>query len=119
MPYLTVYGKELGISEVIMGSITAVVPITFLLAKPVFGFIADYFYEKRKLIFIILIISMSVFYLGLYFIPPVNIELEYNEFKTNYSTNKFCQEVGKTNWFLILNVASHLNERFWIFFFFL
>ncbi|EEB13034.1 conserved hypothetical protein [Pediculus humanus corporis] len=94
-----------------MGSITAVVPITFLLAKPVFGFIADYFYEKRKLIFIILIISMSVFYLGLYFIPPVNIELEYNEFKTNYSTNKFCQENSEnvTNDYVIKDVKCQVT----------
>lgn len=78
LPYLTVYGKQLGISEVVMGSITAVVPITFILAKPIFGFLADYFYNRRKFIFMGLIMSMSLFYLCLYFIPPVNLELKYS-----------------------------------------
>ncbi|KAK6635309.1 hypothetical protein RUM44_000560 [Polyplax serrata] len=90
LPYLTVYGKQLGISEVVMGTITAVVPLTFLLAKPVFGFIADYFYEKRKFIFMSLIMSMSLFYLGLYFVPPLNIEVDYSFLENNHSRINFC-----------------------------
>lgn len=73
-----------------MGTITAVVPLTFLLAKPVFGFIADYFYEKRKFIFMSLIMSMSLFYLGLYFVPPLNIEVDYSFLENNHSRINFC-----------------------------
>lgn len=105
MPYLTVYGKELGISEVIMGSITAGVPITFLLAKPAFGYLVDYFCEKRKYIFMGLILSMSLFYLGLYFIPPVNIEMEYWKFNKNFSELDIC---GNQSFVSILTITRYL-----------
>jgi len=69
LPFLTVYGKQLGISEVVMGSITAVLPFGFLLSKPFFGFLLDYFHQHRKLLFMLLICAMSGFYILLYFIP--------------------------------------------------
>lgn len=43
LPFTVVFGKQLGISEIVMGTITAVMPLLFLLAKPAFGYIADYF----------------------------------------------------------------------------
>jgi MFS family permease len=64
-----VFGKQLGVSEVVMGSITAVLPILFLVAKPVFGLIVDYFQEQRKTVFMGLLCFMSLCYVLLYFIP--------------------------------------------------
>ncbi|XP_011261876.2 major facilitator superfamily domain-containing protein 6 [Camponotus floridanus] len=69
LPFLPVYGKQLGISSLVMGSITAVLPILFLISKPAFGFVVDYFRTWRKLIFIILLATTSGCYILMYFLP--------------------------------------------------
>ena len=69
LPFLPVYGKQLGVSALIMGSITAILPILFLIAKPSFGFLVDYFYTWRKIIFIILLATTSSCYICMYFLP--------------------------------------------------
>jgi MFS family permease len=69
LPFLNVFGKQLGVSEVVMGIITAVLPVLFLVAKPVFGLIVDHFQEQRKSIFMGLLGAMSMCYMLLYFIP--------------------------------------------------
>ncbi|XP_011058036.1 PREDICTED: major facilitator superfamily domain-containing protein 6-like [Acromyrmex echinatior] len=71
LPFLPVYGKQLGVSPLIMGSITAILPILFLIAKPTFGFIVDYFRTKRKLIFIALLAITSSCYILMYFLPAL------------------------------------------------
>ncbi|KYN05808.1 PREDICTED: major facilitator superfamily domain-containing protein 6 [Cyphomyrmex costatus] len=71
LPFLPVYGKQLGISPLVMGSITAILPILFLIAKPAFGFIVDYFYTRRKLIFIALLATTSSCYILMYFLPAL------------------------------------------------
>ncbi|KAJ4431529.1 hypothetical protein ANN_20127 [Periplaneta americana] len=69
LPFLPVFGKQLGVSEVVMGFITAILPILFLLAKPLFGLIVDYFQEQRKTVFMGLLCAMSLCYVLLYLIP--------------------------------------------------
>ncbi|KAF5276051.1 hypothetical protein FQA39_LY00847 [Lamprigera yunnana] len=69
LPQLSVYGKELGISSVVMGTITGILPILFLLAKPGFGLLVDVFRHYRKAIFLGLIVGTSAFYAFLYFVP--------------------------------------------------
>lgn len=69
LPFLPVYGKQLGISVVVMGSITAILPIVFLIAKPAFGFLVDYFHTWRKTIFITLLATTSGCYICMYFLP--------------------------------------------------
>jgi MFS family permease len=69
LPFLNVFGKQLGVSEVVMGSITAILPILFLVAKPLFGLIVDYFQAQRKTVFMGLLCAMSLCYMLLYFIP--------------------------------------------------
>ncbi|KAK1120051.1 hypothetical protein K0M31_012779 [Melipona bicolor] len=69
LPFLPVYGKQLGVSALIMGSITAILPILFLVAKPSFGFLVDYFYAWRKIIFIILLVTTSSCFICMYFLP--------------------------------------------------
>lgn len=71
LPFLPVYGKQLGVSPLIMGSITAILPILFLIAKPAFGFIVDYFRSRRKLIFIALLAVTSSCYILMYFLPAL------------------------------------------------
>lgn len=43
LPQMAVFGKQLGISPDIMGFVTSVLPILYILAKPAVGFLADYF----------------------------------------------------------------------------
>ncbi|KAJ9592244.1 hypothetical protein L9F63_001245 [Diploptera punctata] len=69
LPFLNVFGKQLGVSEVVMGSITAILPVMFLISKPLFGLVVDYFQEHRKSVFMGLLCVMSGCYVMLYFIP--------------------------------------------------
>lgn len=71
LPFLAVYGKQLGVSSIVMGSITSVLPILFLIAKPTFGFIVDYFRQWRKMIFIVLLTITSASFILMYFLPPL------------------------------------------------
>lgn len=43
LPQINVFGKQLGISADVMGFVTSVLPILYVLAKPIFGFVIDYF----------------------------------------------------------------------------
>ncbi|XP_015434895.1 PREDICTED: major facilitator superfamily domain-containing protein 6 [Dufourea novaeangliae] len=69
LPFFPVYGKQLGISAIVMGSITAILPILFLIAKPAFGFLVDYFDSWRKAIFVTLIGATSTCFICMYFLP--------------------------------------------------
>ncbi|RZC43212.1 major facilitator superfamily domain-containing protein 6 [Asbolus verrucosus] len=70
LPQLSVFGKELGISSDVMGTITGILPLTFLLAKPAFGLLVDVYRNYRKSIFMILIVIMTLSYAVMNFIPP-------------------------------------------------
>ncbi|XP_063235657.1 major facilitator superfamily domain-containing protein 6 isoform X2 [Bacillus rossius redtenbacheri] len=70
LPFLNVFGKQLGVSEVVMGTITAVLPILFLLAKPAFGLLVDRFRRRRKLLFMCLVAATGCFYVLLGLVPP-------------------------------------------------
>lgn len=69
LPQLSVYGKEMGISSVVMGSVNGILPIMFLLAKPAFGLLVDIYRNYRKTIFMGLIILMTTAYSLMGFIP--------------------------------------------------
>jgi len=43
LPQLPVIGKQIGVPPDVMGYITAILPILYVLAKPLVGFLADYF----------------------------------------------------------------------------
>lgn len=71
LPFMSVYGKKIGVSSIVMGSITSLLPILYLLAKPIFGFIVDYFQEFRKSIFMILLSITSTSFILLYVLPSL------------------------------------------------
>ncbi|XP_073848980.1 major facilitator superfamily domain-containing protein 6 [Musca autumnalis] len=71
LPQLSVIGKQIGIAPEVMGYITCILPVMYVIAKPMFGFIADYFSHFRKLIFISLIVGMTLSYAAFYFIPQI------------------------------------------------
>lgn len=43
LPQLSVIGKQIGVPPDVMGYIMAVLPILYVLAKPLVGFLVDYF----------------------------------------------------------------------------
>lgn len=71
LPYLPVYGKQLGVSPAVMGSITAVLPLLFLVAKPAFGFLVDHFPAWRRAIFVGLLAATSGCFVLMYFLPAL------------------------------------------------
>lgn len=48
LPQINVFGKELGIEPDVMGYVTSVLPILYVLAKPIVGFLIDYFTVSRN-----------------------------------------------------------------------
>ena len=71
LPFITVYGKQIGVSPMVMGTVTSILPILFLLSKPAFGFLVDHFREKRKFIFVGLLIATSLAFVSMYFLPII------------------------------------------------
>lgn len=43
LPQLAVLGKQIGIAPDVMGYIMSILPIMYVLAKPLFGYLVDYF----------------------------------------------------------------------------
>ncbi|KYN39670.1 Major facilitator superfamily domain-containing protein 6, partial [Trachymyrmex septentrionalis] len=70
-PFLTVYGKQLGISPLIIGSINAIFFILLLVVKPIFGFIMDYYKTWRKVIFLTLLAIANICCITVFFLSPL------------------------------------------------
>lgn len=73
MPYIPTYARQLGVPSTGVGIMYAVLPFVALLAKPSFGALADKF-RIGKLIFILSIISVAIFFGSIAFIPPQTSE---------------------------------------------
>lgn len=74
LPQLAVFGKEMGVSSVVMGTINGILPILFLLAKPLFGILVDVYRNYRKTIFMGLIVIMTTSYALMNLIPSRQLE---------------------------------------------
>ncbi|XP_017033471.1 major facilitator superfamily domain-containing protein 6 [Drosophila kikkawai] len=113
LPQLAVIGKQIGIPPDVMGYIMAILPILYVLAKPLVGFLVDYFTSLRKFIFISLILIMTLAYGGFIFLPGNShfIPLEEGSAQWNvtllsdlhecspmiYSSKAFCQTVHEAD----------------------
>lgn len=78
VPYLSTYARQLGFSSATVGLIYTVLPIFGLIAKPLFGVIADR-YKKQKVIFILFQILTIVGFWCIYAIPEsrnLSVELD-------------------------------------------
>ncbi|XP_038221064.1 major facilitator superfamily domain-containing protein 6 [Zerene cesonia] len=69
LPQMNVFGRQLGVSPGVMGMVTAVLPLLWAAAKPLFGYVVDYWPNHRKLVFMLLIVVMSGSYCSLWFLP--------------------------------------------------
>ncbi|KAJ8737837.1 hypothetical protein PYW08_000432 [Mythimna loreyi] len=80
VPYLSTYARQLGFSSSTVGLIYTILPICGLIAKPLFGVIADRF-KKQKLIFILFQIITIISFGAIYLIPESRnwtVELDCN-----------------------------------------
>ncbi|RVE46702.1 hypothetical protein evm_008665 [Chilo suppressalis] len=79
VPYLSTYARQLGFSSGTVGLIYTVLPIFGLIAKPLFGVIADRF-KKQKIIFILFQFITIVSFSAIYIIPQnesnVSVQLD-------------------------------------------
>lgn len=106
LPFLPVYGKQLGVSPLIMGSITAILPILFLIAKATFGFVVDYFHTRRKVIFIVLLGVTSACYILMYFLPALPGTMLSRKFQhVSCASLLPCEQVK------ILNILLYLSAN--------
>ncbi|KAL7300046.1 hypothetical protein TKK_0007056 [Trichogramma kaykai] len=71
LPFLQVYGKQMGVSALVMGCINAVLPLLYLLAKPFSGYLVDRFRGWRKHIFMGLLAATSGCFVLMYLLPPL------------------------------------------------
>lgn len=68
MPFLPTYARQLGVSQVGVGLMYTALPFVGILAKPIFGTIADKF-KIGKQIFVSAIIFAALFFTSIYFVP--------------------------------------------------
>ncbi|XP_064212553.1 major facilitator superfamily domain-containing protein 6-A [Tribolium castaneum] len=83
LPQLPLFGKDLGISPVVMGTVTGILPFTFLLTKPIFGLAVDVWRNQRKTIFVLVIILMTLSFGALYFLKLPSTVTFYFQFSEN------------------------------------
>lgn len=62
--------RQLGYSTVIVGVIYTVLPVVGMIAKPLFGMIADKF-QRQKFLFLLFQLLVMVAFFGINFIPPI------------------------------------------------
>lgn len=73
MPFITIIGKDLGMSPSLVGLVATLFPFASMVAKPLVGSIADRF-QKLKLIMVIFLAFTALSYFGINFIPNKEAE---------------------------------------------
>ncbi|XP_022902451.2 major facilitator superfamily domain-containing protein 6-A [Onthophagus taurus] len=73
VPFLSIYARQLGISSTIVGVMYTVMTIMGMLAKPLFGAIADR-YRCQKMIFLTFILVTAAAFLATYHSPSIAVE---------------------------------------------
>lgn len=95
LPQMAVFGKQLGISPDIMGFVTSVLPILYILAKPAVGFLADYFSRYRKMIFVLIIVIMTICFAGFEIVPPPKQHLVSSQAVYNFTLDSGTQDLNQ------------------------
>lgn len=90
LPFLSVIGKQLGISEIVMGSVFTILPIFYFLGKIFYGYIVDYFVQQRTFIFTFAVALMGVSYLSIYFVPHTPLQKKHFTDNVTCSSLIFC-----------------------------
>ncbi|KAL1517425.1 hypothetical protein ABEB36_001190 [Hypothenemus hampei] len=74
-PYLSVYARQLGFSSVIVGLIYTILPVSGMIAKPVFGSISDRFH-CQKIIFLASQIVTAIAFMSIFYSPKLDLDSE-------------------------------------------
>lgn len=69
-PYLSTYARQLGFSSVVVGFVYTILPISGMLAKPLFGSIADRFH-CQKILFLASQILTAAAFLAVFYSPKI------------------------------------------------
>lgn len=69
--FLPTIGKQLGFSSTLVGMIYTVLPISGLIAKPLFGSLADKF-KLHKTFFLVFQAVLTIAFFSVYFIPEID-----------------------------------------------
>ncbi|KAL0114116.1 hypothetical protein PUN28_011436 [Cardiocondyla obscurior] len=90
--YVPVYGKQLGISPLIVGGIIAILPVGSFIGKLLFGYAVDRFLNSKKTIFMIVIASTGISYASIYFLPalPSPILPDHQYQNISYNSLSLC-----------------------------
>ncbi|KAJ8930915.1 hypothetical protein NQ314_016239, partial [Rhamnusium bicolor] len=73
VPFLSSYARQLGFSSVIVGLIYTILPICGMVAKPLFGAIADRFHCQKK-IFLASQLLTAIAFIAIFYSPQVPVE---------------------------------------------
>ena len=113
VPFLSTYAKQLGFSSIIVGTIYLVLPIFGLLAKPIFGAIADRFH-KQKLLFILFQILTAASFFVIQFIPEIptvrNVQVDCYDETVFRVANTSDPCIGNVNSSITCEVSRFINK---------
>uniref|UniRef100_A0A0A1XKW3 Major facilitator superfamily domain-containing protein 6 n=1 Tax=Zeugodacus cucurbitae TaxID=28588 RepID=A0A0A1XKW3_ZEUCU len=109
MPFMPTLARQLGFSTVVIGTMYTILPIVGMLAKPLFGFIADRYQRHRTLFLIGEVLTAIAFFL-IQFTPAIPQALPTVEFNCHggASTLKYYSEFDKC---IENNLESYYGER--------
>jgi hypothetical protein len=115
MQFLPTIAKQLGFSGLLVGTMYTVLPISGLIAKPLFGCLADKF-KIHKIFFILFQVILTVSFFTINFIPEVKPSAKTTLTCDKYTYLELCSKRLLTNIdFLIIqnsiknNVSCHLS----------
>nr|CAD7196918.1 unnamed protein product [Timema douglasi] len=73
MSFLSTYARQLGFSSIIVGTIFTVLPVCGMLAKPIFGAVADHF-RLQKTLFVAFQVLTALAFFMVQFVPEIATE---------------------------------------------
>ncbi|XP_022818782.1 major facilitator superfamily domain-containing protein 6 [Spodoptera litura] len=109
LPQINVFGRQLGVSPSVMGMVTAVLPLLWAAAKPLFGYIVDFWPAHRKLVFMLLITIMTGSYCCLWFLPMPEPKTDTKLLESVYRLNDTIYLKQNTNDSSLEKYKCHWN----------
>ncbi|XP_037933558.1 major facilitator superfamily domain-containing protein 6 isoform X2 [Teleopsis dalmanni] len=93
VPFMPTLARQLGFSEVVIGTIYMILPIVGMLAKPFFGFIADR-YQRHRMLFLCAEVLTAIAFFLIMFIPAIPQPTPTIQFHCNsgYSILRHCSD---------------------------
>ncbi|XP_017482717.1 PREDICTED: major facilitator superfamily domain-containing protein 6-like protein A isoform X1 [Rhagoletis zephyria] len=109
MPFMPTLARQLGFSTVVVGTMYAILPIVGMLAKPLFGFIADR-YQRHRTLFLIGEVLTAVAFFLIQFTPSIPQSLPTVEFHCHGGASdlKYYSEFDKC---IEQNLESYYGDR--------